>query len=46
MQLRWMHEDDAVYVALAEGLGAPLLTTDVRLASASGNRARVELTTG
>lgn len=37
---------DAVYVALAEELDAPLLTTDARLASAAGNRARVELATG
>jgi predicted nucleic acid-binding protein len=34
---------DAVYVALAEALGAPLLTRDQRLASAAGHRARVEL---
>ncbi len=34
---------DAVYVALAEALGAPLLTRDRRLASAPGIRARVEL---
>ena len=34
---------DAVYVALAEALDAPLLTRDRRLASAPGNRARVEL---
>jgi predicted nucleic acid-binding protein len=34
---------DAVYVALAEALGAPLLTRDRRLAAASGHRARIEL---
>jgi len=34
---------DAVYVALAETLPAPLLTRDRRLASASGHRAQIEL---
>ena len=34
---------DAAYVALAETLGAPLLTTDRRLAQAPGIRAEVEL---
>lgn len=34
---------DAVYVALAEALDAPLLTRDARLAAASGHHARVEL---
>lgn len=34
---------DAVYVALAEVLGAPLLTRDRRLAAASDHHARVEL---
>ena len=34
---------DAVYVALAEALGAPLLTRDRRLANAAGHRARVEV---
>jgi predicted nucleic acid-binding protein len=34
---------DAVYIALAEALDAPLLTRDQRLASAAGHRARVEL---
>ncbi|MDQ3639709.1 MAG: type II toxin-antitoxin system VapC family toxin [Actinomycetota bacterium] len=34
---------DAAYVALAEALDAPLVTTDARLAQASGNRATVEL---
>jgi predicted nucleic acid-binding protein len=34
---------DAVYVALAEALDAPLLTRDQRLAAASGHRARVQL---
>jgi len=34
---------DAVYVALAEALDAPLLTLDERLANAPGMRARLEL---
>jgi predicted nucleic acid-binding protein len=34
---------DAAYVALAEKLGAPLITHDGRLSSASGHFARVEL---
>jgi predicted nucleic acid-binding protein len=34
---------DAVYVALAEALGSPLLTRDQRLAAAAGHHARVEL---
>lgn len=34
---------DAVYVALAEMLDAPLLTRDRRLAAAGGHSARVEL---
>lgn len=34
---------DAVYVALAELLDAPLLTCDGRIASASGHSARVEV---
>jgi predicted nucleic acid-binding protein len=34
---------DAVYIALAETLDAPLLTRDRRLAAASGHHARVEL---
>ena len=34
---------DATYVALAEGLGANLLTRDRRLAGTAGHRARVEL---
>jgi predicted nucleic acid-binding protein len=34
---------DAMYVALAEALDAPLLTGDRRLASASGHAARVEV---
>jgi predicted nucleic acid-binding protein len=34
---------DAVYVALAEALEAPLLTRDRRLAAASGHRATIEL---
>jgi len=34
---------DAVYVALAEALDAPLLTRDQRLATAAGHHAQVEL---
>jgi predicted nucleic acid-binding protein len=34
---------DAAYVALAEALGAPLLTRDARLARSHGHRARIEL---
>lgn len=34
---------DAAYVALAEGLSAPLVTCDEKLAGAPGHRARVEL---
>jgi predicted nucleic acid-binding protein len=34
---------DASYIALAEALGALLLTRDAALASAPGNRARIEL---
>lgn len=34
---------DAVYVALAEALDAPLLTRDRCLASAAGHHARIEL---
>lgn len=34
---------DAVYVALAEGIGAPLLTCDGRTARAPGVRARIDL---
>ncbi len=33
---------DAMYVALAEALGATLITTDVRLARATGPRCRIE----
>jgi predicted nucleic acid-binding protein len=36
---------DASYVALAEALGATLVTTDARLARAPGHTARVELLT-
>jgi predicted nucleic acid-binding protein len=32
---------DGTYVALAEGLGAPLVTTDLRLARTHGHRARI-----
>jgi predicted nucleic acid-binding protein len=31
------------YVALAEGLGAPLITRDAALARAPGHRARIEV---
>lgn len=34
---------DALYVALAESLGAELVTCDARMAQASGHRARVVL---
>jgi predicted nucleic acid-binding protein len=34
---------DACYVALAEGLGAPLVTCDAKLAAAPGHRATIEL---
>jgi predicted nucleic acid-binding protein len=34
---------DAVYVALAEALGAPLLTRDQRLAAAPGHHAQIEI---
>lgn len=34
---------DAAYIVLAETLGAPLLTRDRKLASASGHAAKVEL---
>jgi len=34
---------DAAYLALAEGLDAPLLTGDGRLVDAPGHTARVEL---
>ena len=34
---------DAVYVALAEALDAPLVTTDGRLTRASGHHAQVKL---
>ncbi len=34
---------DAVYVALAEALDAPLLTRDRQLSNAPGNRARINL---
>jgi predicted nucleic acid-binding protein len=34
---------DAAYVALAEALGAPLLTRDRRLAATAGHRARIEV---
>lgn len=36
----------AAYVALGELLDAPLVTTDLRLAHAPGNRARVDLVGG
>jgi len=34
---------DAIYVALAEALDAPLLTRDARMAEAVGHRATVQL---
>lgn len=34
---------DAMYIALAEALDAPLVTRDAKLARAHGHRARVEL---
>jgi predicted nucleic acid-binding protein len=34
---------DAAYVALAEALGAPLLTRDRRLVTAAGHHAKIEL---
>ncbi len=34
---------DAVYIALAEALGAPLITCDSKLRSATGHRASVEV---
>lgn len=34
---------DAAFVTLAETLGCPLITSDARLAKASGHHARVEL---
>lgn len=34
---------DAIYVALAEALDAPLVTRDARLAAASGHSAKVEV---
>ena len=34
---------DAVYIALAEALDAPLLTRDQRIAAAPGHHARIEL---
>ena len=34
---------DAAYIALAEALAAPLVTTDAKLARASGIRAEIEL---
>ncbi len=34
---------DAAYITLAETLNAPLITTDAKLARASGIRAEIEL---
>jgi predicted nucleic acid-binding protein len=44
----WMLRDkltayDAMYVALAETLKAPLLTCDLKLAAAPGHNARIEV---
>ncbi len=45
-QLRSTHTvADSVYVALAEGLAAPLITCDGRLAQSHGHRAEIELIT-
>lgn len=37
---------DALYVAIAEGFGATLVTTDARLAAAEGPRCRIEVLAG
>lgn len=37
---------DAAYVALAEALDAPLLTSDARLAASPGHRAAIRVTNG
>ncbi len=43
-QLRTTHTvADGVYVALAEGFGAPLVTCDGRLAQSHGHKAEIEL---
>lgn len=43
-QLRSTHSvADGIYVAVAEGLGAPLITCDGRLARSHGHRAEIEL---
>ncbi|CAN5242928.1 hypothetical protein BH18CHL2_BH18CHL2_00560 [soil metagenome] len=40
--LRWnLTAYDAIYAALAEALGAPLITTDAKLASAARTHARI-----
>jgi predicted nucleic acid-binding protein len=45
-QLRSTHTiADGVYVALAEGLDAPLITCDGRLTQSPGHRAEIELIT-
>jgi predicted nucleic acid-binding protein len=38
-----MTADDAVYVALAEALEAPIVTCDAPLAKARGHRARIDV---
>ena len=41
--MRWnLTAYDAAYVALAEALDAPLVTTDARLARSSGHAAAIE----
>jgi predicted nucleic acid-binding protein len=42
-RLTWDELFDAIYVVMAEVIGATLLTRDAGLARAAGHRARVEL---